>query len=287
MVSAAIALGAAVAATAQPASDATRVGRTADEQLYFVPAAAGVKVAASGFEELVADLMWTRAVLTFGERYDTDHTEIWREWISSMILVVSELDPRWRTPYQYGGGMLRAIQQVDEADLVFERCSERLPELSWCPFARGMNDLLERDDPAGAGRWLEIAATRPDAPRWYSAAAAAMKSRAGQRRAGLKYIEDQLETVTNPAVRASLETQYARLSHDELVSRWEAACRARLEAGNPLTDPKQLAELGIELPADPRGDGWIVGADGVVRDATAEQERKRRARQAEWKLIHR
>lgn len=288
----AAAIGLALAATAlvavaQPRSDATRITRTENAQLFFVPSSAGIQMAASGFEEVVADLVWTRAVLTFGERYDTDHSELWRIWIGSTITLVTDLDPHWRTPYQYGGGMLRAIGQIDDSDRIFERCTERLPELSWCPFARGMNDLLSREDPEGAAHWLGIAAARPDAPRWYSSAAAAMRSRAGQRRAGLAYIEQELRTTTNPAERADLELQRSKLQHDELVAQWDSACRARRAEGRPLTDPAQLAELGFELPPDPRDGGWIVGADGVVRDRTAERERVRRARQAEWKLVHR
>ena len=281
-------LAATLAGASQPRGDATRTRRLLDqEELYFRASPEGLRMAASGFDEPLADVLWVRATLIFGERYFDQEAAVWQEWLASVLEGVNALDPAWRTPYIYGGGMLNASGQREAASQLYERCASALPEDYWCPFARGMNDLLYNDDPAAASRWLAIAAERPNAPSWYGAAAAAMQSRAGSRRAGLAYLEEQLASTDNPGVRASLMEQRGRLLHDELVESWAEECVARREAGHRLKEPGELAPDGFSLPENPRGDAWVVGGDGVVRGAGAERERRARARKNEWGLIRR
>ena len=83
----------------------------------------------------------------------------------------------------------------------------------------------------------------------------------------------------------SLEYQRGKLRHNELVSGWEAACLAWMDAHGPLATPMALSTLGFALPENPRGDAWVVGADGVVRGQAAEAERLRKRRMEEWKLL--
>lgn len=279
--------GASMVALALPRSDATRQARVLDQELVFLPSAQGVRVASSGFEEVVADLMWVRTVLLFGGRYDTDDSLVWKEWLAGMVNTVTELDPQWRTPYQYGGGMLVVIGQIDASSTVYEKCSRERPEEFWCPFARGMNDSLYKDDQISAGIWLREAAQRPGAPKWYGSAAAALASKGGQRHAGLVYLEEQLGSATDPGVRKNLEYQRNKLRHDELVATWEQEAKAWRDQHGPLERPEDLAKLGFVLPENPRGDAWVVGRDSVVRSEQSERDRERRARMDEWLLIRR
>ncbi len=281
-------LGAATLAVAQPRSDSTRAQRVLDTDLVFVPSPEGVRAASSGFEEVAADLMWVRAVLLFGERFSEAEDAAWVDWLARMIDTITALDPRWSTPYHYGSGMLRVLGQVDASSALLERCTDERPEDHWCPMSRGMNDLLFVHDPAAAAVWMKRAAERASAPRWYAAAAAAMLSDAGQRRAGLAYLDEQLAEAADPAVVADLQAQRAKLVHDEVVATWAKDCVAFYDReGVPLGSPDALAGLGHALPANPRGDAWVVGADGVVRSQGAEHERRRDAERAEWKLIRR
>ncbi len=280
-------LAGALAAIAQPHSDATRRLRTLHQELIFMPSAEGVRMASSGQHEVVADLMWVRTVLLFGERYGSDDSELWKDWLGRMIRTVNALDPRWRTPYFYGGGMLVVVGDVDASSDVYAQCSRAHPLDHWCPFARGMNDFIHRNDPLAASVWIREAASRPDAPNWYASAAGALSNQAGQRLAGLRYLDEQLAVTTEPGVRENLEFQRGRLAQDELVASWEPACKEWRAENGPLNRPEDLAKLGFVLPENPRGDAWVVGRDGVVRSEQSERDRVRRSHSQEWKLIHR
>ncbi len=279
-------VGAVTAGVAQPALDHTRQARLVDSALLFLPRGDTLAVAASGFHEPMASLLWVRVVLTFGERYGKDDSAEWRAWFAGGVLAVNTLDPQWRTAYFYGGGMLRSMGELDASSVVFERCTEALPADGWCPFSRGMNAYLYEKDRALAARWMRIAAERPNAAKWWSAAAARMGSEEGARESALVYLESQLREAQTESEIRYLELQKRRIVHDQAVDRWAAACRARfLETGALPASPAVLGELGFELPENPRGDAWVVGNDGIVRSEGAEAERRRKTLQKERLLV--
>ena len=286
VVSGTVVAGALVVLVAQRHADATRSLRRLDTTLMTRPDPAGISVASMGFDELVADVTWVRTVLTFGERYDTDISTEWHEWLVGMVEVTATLDPHWTTVYQYGGAMLRVVGEIDASTAVFERCSDALPDFAWCPFAVGMNLYLNKHDAAQAAEWVARAARRPGAPAWWSAAAGRMKTEQGSLAIALHFIEDQLAANPREAERQYLLKQRLRLQHDILVETWAPACRERVATtGLALGAPADLATLGFVLPPNPRGDEWVVGRDGVVRSGAAEAERRRRVLSGEWALV--
>lgn len=279
---AALAVGAAL-----PAVDATRTARSIDNALLFLPEGRQLRMAATGQEELLSDVLWMRAVLTFGERWGSDTSTAWPEWMKRMVLVVTELDPSWRTPYFYGGALLRVIGDLEGSNEVFRRGHEALPDDFFFPFSLGMNAFVYGGRPGEAARWLEVASGLPDAPRWIAGAAAKMRADAGDRRAAVAYLEGVVRDTDREEVRADAEAQLGRLRHDDLVDAWTPLCRQfEAERGRRLQTPDELAAYaGRPLPPNPRGDAWTVGADGVVRSERAEAERVRRARINEMDII--
>ncbi len=270
-----------------PAADVSRIPRGEDNALLFAPNGAEIKLVATGNEEVIADILWVRAVIIFGERWQRDPDREWVTWLVTVIDAINTLDPRWRTPYFYGGILLRVLGEVDASDLVFQRGAEAMPEDWFFPFSVGMNYFIVREDDENAAIWLDRAAPLPGAPPWIASTVAELKQRGGDRSAAIQYLQDLMRTTPSPEVKADAERQLRRLFHNAFVDSWAETCRAyRDRTGAPLASPDQLAELlGHELPPNPRGDAWVVGADGVVRSAVAESERVRRARLDEMKVV--
>lgn len=271
---------------AQPRADETRLRRAAEQVVAFAPDGAQVRMVASGFEEPLADLFWVRAVLLFGEQLSNDAPGHWREWFRRTIEAVTSLDPTWRTPYYYGGTLLRVLGDIDGSDLIFTRAIENRPDDYFFPFSLAMNAYLYREDTATATMWMDHAARLPGAPTWYAGAAAGMHKRGGDRKAAMAYLQDVLRTTDNPAIAEEARGQIARMVHDELVDGWTEACLAHLATtGAPLSSPEAIASLGIALPENPIGAAWVVGGDGVVRSAGAEEKRAGKARRAELSIL--
>ena len=278
--------GAALTAVSLPAADRTRQAREIDNALIFVPDPAQLRAASSGYEEVVADLLWVRAVILFGDRYDRDESPEWLAWMRRMIRAVNLLQPKWRTSFFYGMALLRVEGDIEGSNEVLQDAVAHFPNDPLFPFSLGMNAYLYDGDPAAAAPWLEKAAALPGAPAWYAAAAAAMHRDAGSREAGIRYLQDVLATTDNEAVRASTLRQLRRLQADVMEDSWRDLClRFREEMGRPLSSPAELERYaGRKLPENPRQDAWIVGLDGVVRSEGANRDRLRRLRMKEWAL---
>ena len=271
-----------------PRIDHTRHERQLDTTLLFPPDGEQLRMLATGQEEPLSDLLWVRTVLVFGERYNVETGGQWTLWLEQMILATTTLDPTWRTPYFYGGVMLRVADDLDGSNAVFEKATRNLPQDWFFPFSIGMNAYLYQHDRVTASTWLKKAAVLPGAPGWYAAAAAAMGVETGGRKAAMAYLKGVLESTKDPGIRDATDFQLRRLQHDELVETWAEACRRyREEHDHPLERPEDLSRLGFALPENPRGDAWVVGRDGVVRSKGAEQEHWREGLKAAWGLVGR
>ena len=255
-----------VAHQSQRVADLRRFGND-DPESWAQPDGRALRVAALGQHTHAADVVWVRALLYFAETLDHP-SEVKRRWQRASLEAVTTLDPGWRTPYFYGGSFLRLLDDMDGSDLIFKRGMAWLPNDAYFPFAVGMNALLYRGDPESAARYIGFAAEIPGAPDWYRSAAAGILEGHGQRRAALRYLDEQLALADRPAAVAALTRKKRDLVHDELVSLFAERRAALLEQrGRDITRPDDLGEL----PADPYGEGWIIAPDGVVRSAAAER----------------
>lgn len=276
-----------VASGAQPRADATRFARHVAQARVFIPDATATKLAASGFEQGIAVLLWSRAVLEYGgamEQGERPPADL-GEWFHRMVDAVHTVDPRWRTPLFWGGTLARALEDIPASNALFEAGAEAFPQDAFFPANRAMNAYIHEEDPAAAALWMERAVALPNAAFWYAADVAGMREMAGQRDAAIRFLEQGLVTASDPHVRADMERSLRKLRHNALVDTWAAACRARAAEGRPLGRPEELATLGFVLPPNPRGDAWVVGRDGVVRSEASEAARLRRNRMREWAWI--
>ncbi len=275
--------GAGVVATSQPQADVTRRSRAEDKALVFAPNGPMLKAASLDQHEPVADMLWMRSVLIFGERWKVDPDPTWIAWLRGTVLAVTDLDPTWRSPYFYGGSLLRVLGDIDGSDAVFKRGAEALPDDGYFAFNYAMNMYLYHADPTGAAAWMERASTGKSAATWYASAAAALRRDGGDLEGAIRYLEEQRKAEKTDAERADTDYQLGRLYHDRLAKQFLPACEA-YAAANHAPPPSAEAFFhwaGTATPTNPRGDAWIVGADGCIRSEAAEHERVRRLLKAE------
>ncbi len=246
---------------AQIKTDAIRHGSRVEHGRVFMPNPEVIRVTSLGFDQLVASAMWVRAVLMFVELVEAGRKEDMR-WFQVMVKTINTLDVRWRTPYFYGGGMLRIIGDITASDLTFKAAMDALPTDPYFPFALGMNAHLYHKDAEATVRYLKRAASLPNAPRWYRTAAAGFLDRNGQRRVALRYLKEQYEMATTDYERDILLNKRKVLMHEALVEDLES----RRVSFETRTEKKlsRMDQLGA-LPPDPFGGHWSLAADGRIR----------------------
>lgn len=273
-------LGLGSAHLAQRGNDAVR-RQAGAEQDRFLPNPASMRVASMGQPTLVADALWIRAVLEFAD-CAMDPTPAKSEWVATMLLAVLELDPEWRTSAQYGGAMLRVVEQWDSAMVAFSVGEQAFPDDAFFPFSMGMTEYLRGGDVEIAYEHVARAAAIPGAPAWYSATAAQFLKTDGGHQAAIGYLQRQLAETTDPTLARYLRIKLGQLQHRRLAEE----LRVRIDAiesqiGRRL---RSLDELG-PLPPDPMGVGWHLSTDGYVRSKADETHAAGEQRKSALKLI--
>lgn len=266
---------------AQLSVDPARMADDSANRRIFVPSPTATKVASMGFDMVVADMLWVRAVLLFVDFLDSDQ-ENGAVWTRTVLKTVATLDPGWRTPFFYGGSMLRLLEDIEGSDEIFGDGMESFPEDAYFPFSIAMNAYLVHQDMAKAVKFLKRAADLPNAPKWYRTAAAEFISREGQRKAALMYLKQQLDEANSEKERVLLGNKYKSLLYDQVAEvlerrqdKWER------HHGRNLSRVEALAPL----PPDPLGGEWFIAPDGRVRSTIKDPLVATRAKNEERSIL--
>ncbi len=282
------ALGATVAQVGHVQSDAERHETTAATELLVMPSGEALKIGSLGYGVHLADLLWVRTVLTFGEHFAEDPDSDWQEWLLRMVLAVTTLDPHWRTPYFYGGVMVRVTGDHERSNQIFMKGHEALPDDHFFPFAIGMNYYIGLGDAVKASEWLKLAAGLPSAPVWYAAAARGFIVEDSQRPVAIRYLREELAQTDNPELRKPLEAKLKMLMHGEMVDKFEELQAQFNDAhGGPPGSPGDLVGTGglKMLPTDPLGGEWVIDLDGSIRSSVDVMDRTQRAIKRERQML--
>lgn len=155
---------------------------------------------ALGFDNLVADVYWMRAVIYFGgQRLATSATNF--EQLFPLLDLVTSLDPHFRVAYRFGsiflaeafpGGAGRPDQAVQLLQKGLERAPERweyLQDIGFVYYWWGHDYAL-------AAEWFKKAGDIPGAPTWLAPLAATTLAEGGNRQSS-RQLWTQLHDTTD------------------------------------------------------------------------------------------
>ena len=169
--------------------------------------------AALGFEALVADVYWIRAVVYYGRQRLSSREDKNYDLLYPLLDLVTTLDPRFIVAYRFGAIFLSepapgGPNRPDQAVALLERGASRNPD-------RGSSCTTSASSTRGAiattrprPTWFERASQIPGAPVWLRSTAASMELRGGDRAAARQLWQQMLNNaelgwMTEPRKRAS------------------------------------------------------------------------------------
>lgn len=188
-----------------------------DEPLTYVTSGSALARAALGFDALVADLYWIRAVQHYGRERQRPVTDRKYSRLFAFVDIATTLDPHFVVAYQFGALFLaepapNGPGRLDQAMALLEK-GRRVDPTRWqFPQYLGFLHYWYGGDPVAAGRQFEAAARLPGAPNWMQTVATSMYLKGG---------DDQAATL--------LLREMAQ-SDDRWIREW---ARARLAGGAP------------------------------------------------------
>lgn len=207
------------------------------EDLYYVPPPAWLEVFSLGHDEALADLLWVRALVYFGdelkERGQVRHALKYADAIVT-------LDPDFKRVYRWAGvaGMYKPVdvspEEIREAVEFLERGAARFPndgELAFDVGASYMFELAPRlEDPEEKERarrvgleYLQSAARLGSGPDWLVFTNMTQLMRLGETERAIAHLMEMYSIVDDEATRQQIATELEALRHRAEAEGLEAA----------------------------------------------------------------
>src|SRR4051812_21483007 len=257
----------ALTALAQDGANARRAQFPPGEDVLYLPQPSALHALALGHDELAADLVFIRGLVYFGSQLEQKGDY---RWLENYLDTITELDPRWKTPFRWAGvatmynGKPITNQAVLLSNHFLERGVKQFPEDWELPFMLGCNYLFElhTDDPKQrdewrriGGEWVRHAAIVGGAPSWVPLLAATIMRQEGQEEAAVRHLEEVYVSTQDERTRDQVRNQLLAL-HAKIDLAREQRERTAFDQAWKKTLPYVPPDLFVAIgaPRPPRMD---------------------------------
>ncbi len=179
-----------------------RYPRQRIESLRYLPKGKHLKVMSLGFQNLLADALWVKAIGYFGGHNLTDKEY---PWLYHILEQITTLDPPFKYPYLFGGIVL-AVEDGSPRDSIklLRKGMVQYPDEWRFPFYIGFNYFYYLKDPDQAAEHVKIAASTPGHPQYLPRLAASLMTKAGRQQSAIEFLEKVAEDTREESVRRGL-----------------------------------------------------------------------------------
>jgi hypothetical protein len=236
----------------------------------YVPDPTFARLAAFGFDSLVADYYWLRAVQLVGGR---ELVEGKSRHIGRLVDVVTTLDPWVDHPYRFAAiWMTDDEPAVRHANRLLARGIEHHPDEWRNRFYLGFNHFFFLGEPDEAARVLAPAVRMAGAPRYLGRLVARLQSDAGggEIEAAAAFLHELLRQSDDPGKQAEYQKALDEIEAERRARVLDAA-RAEFQRrhGRDIARVEELVQVRPPvlraLPPEPHGWEWVLDPeDGQI-----------------------
>jgi tetratricopeptide (TPR) repeat protein len=249
--------------------DQQRTGATLEEVLY-ISSPTLLKRMSLGYDGLLADIYWTRAVQYFGDKLTrgSEHFDL----LAPLLEITTTLDPHLLVAYEYGSNFLApkipgGAGQPQRAIKLAEFGIRNNPNQWHLYYDLGFIYYLELGDYANAEQAFANGAKVPNAHPSMRIMAAKMAEHAGNIETARLMWVTTLQTTLDPNVKSNAVAHLNALQVDEDVTTLERLVSHYREKTGHL--PQSFSDLEAAnflrgVPVDPLGHTYKLMPDGHV-----------------------
>ena len=240
------------------------------EEILYVPSPKALKRMSLGYQGLLADIYWTRAVQYFGSKH---HVGAMRyDLLAPLLEITTYLDPQLIVAYEYGGNFLApappngAGQPVRAMELT-EFGIRNNPNEWRLYYQLGFIRYMELKDYAGAAQAFAQGSQVPKAHPFLRLMAGKMAEHAGDIATARMMWSTAYETTQDKAIKANAAAHLRALQVDEDVTNLEALVQRYKESRGHLPAgfyDLEMAGMLRGVPRDPLGNPYRLMPDGRV-----------------------
>jgi tetratricopeptide (TPR) repeat protein len=249
--------------------DRERTGATLEEVLY-ISSPTLLKRMSLGYDGLLADVYWTRAVQYFGDKLSrgSEHFDL----LAPLLEITTTLDPQLLVAYEYGANFLApkipgGAGQPDRAIKLVEFGIRNNPNQWRLYYDLGFIYYMDLEDYDKAEKAFADGAKVPNAHQVMPIMAAKMAEHAGNIQTARLMWVTTLQTTRDPNVKSNAVAHLNALQVNEDVTTLErlaAGYRAKTGHLPQSFSDLEAADLLRGTPTDPLGHPYKLMPDGRV-----------------------
>jgi hypothetical protein len=249
--------------------DKMRTGATLEEVLY-VSSPKALKRMSMGYDGLLADIYWTRAVQYFGGRHHAGAKDY--NLLGPLLEITTTLDPKLIVAYQYGGNFLapeppNGAGMPQAAIELINYGIQHNPEDWHLYYQLGFIYYMELNDYPRAAQAFARGGEIPGAHPWLKLLAAQMAERSQDVQTARMMWATTFETTNDKAIKYNAAAHLRALQADQEITGLEAAVgRYQEKTGHVPASFGDLVSAGLlrGTPVDPLGNPYKLTRDGRV-----------------------
>jgi hypothetical protein len=236
--------------------------------LLYVTSGETLRRLCLGYNGLLADLYWTRAVQYFGRQKLRRATEF--NALGPLLTVATRLDPQLLIAYRFGAVFLAekppaGAGQPLEALALLRRGIVANPDYWRLWQDLGFIEYWDLHDYPAAARAFEIGSERPGAELWMKTLAATVAAKGGRLATSQALWSEIYRQAQNESIRASAREHLEALRAQEEINHLDILlAEYRKSQGRAAVSLTDLVRAGMlpAVPVDPSGVPYAVGRDG-------------------------
>jgi hypothetical protein len=221
------------------------------------------RIAALGFRHVVADLYFLRAAQYFGN--PANYRDHYR-YLSPLLELVSELDPRFREPLLWGAVAIpknlgrETWVNTAESTRLLEKGAQRFPNEWRFHVYLAYNRAFFHRDFIAAAKALERALGLPGVPTHIPKLITRLYATGGDLHSASELADAVASTAEDPDLKAAMEQRRLDIQTERHLRELDSAVQSFKGVHGRL--PQRLEELVITgtlpvLPREPRGGRWL------------------------------
>ncbi|MBD3183204.1 hypothetical protein GF312_12990 [Candidatus Poribacteria bacterium] len=237
-----------------------------EEKIIYIPTGRFMKAASIGFHAVLSDLLWTRAVLYFGEHFTTDREY---PWLYRILDAVTTMDPHNILAYRFGGNLL-ALEgnRIEESIALLKKGIKHNPDKDWrLYFLLGFNYYYILNDHLTAAYYFEQAVKLPGHPEYLPKLVARMYAKADKEDVAIEFLEEIYTQYNDEQVKQTIMDRLILLKAKEQAKEIQKLVERYKQIYNEYPENfEALVNKGLinRIPEYPGGYFTLNPEDGTV-----------------------
>ncbi len=244
------------------------------QEVLYLPSAKTVKAVSLGYNGLMADVYWTRAVQYYGRHHMAD--SLTYKLLPPLLDITTTLDPKLDIAYEFGAFFLsqkppQGAGSPDEGIELVKKGIRNNPDHWRLYYDLGFIYWMEKKDYKDAAQTFYAGAKIPGAQPWMWTMAGSMAQGTDDLEMARTLWNDVLKETKDPLIHSNARQRLQCIDSDEnVIALQKRVDNFRERFGHPPASMRDLIETGYlrGILVDPVGNPYEIDSYGnvVVKD---------------------